>query len=834
MSTATIPGRAPSTDAELVRNLHDRIARLESARTVRVGPWVLGTDNATGNLIATRPGQTVLIDGEGATEIASQAINLSGLESKFVTPEQLELALEGVGGGGPIEDVLGIIQSKFADLYQMLTGSGVDPLQALAKLGDFLKIELGGPVDVSRLPLLPLAHIRDIITELLDDPDFSNPLTLIDLPDWDWLDTDGVDTPGVAQTIADGLTHTIFSNNIPVAEGDTLDVMAKAKWLGLTTSGANPLRVLVSFYNAAGAMIGGGPVLAAQGGAAGNSGGLGGWTTLTGQLPVPAGAKYAVQELTVTPAATGGTVRFGQASVSKSGLLPQGYVSGLLDAISGLWTGIQARLDDFMDLLDVFGGFGVGTGQGQLSDVAARISKLNPLTGTFDSAWLTNMAAITLPNGLSQVPQLGGLVDKATGALSGATQAGQAVVGATVTTAEQVMANLYNMLTANTRKVQALEAQNTASTVGGRQFNINFADYPDGPFPSGLFNLSYSGPGSSVLVISGGKAQWSMVNNGYRRATMQYPTPTLTSFQIVRGTMASPPSQGTNVRIWSVGRANAAMTEFVFARGYCTGFLSYKGDIGAYIGGVERVWASGISLTWSLDLRVVMGVGINARRHMVLSGDTIVWDGIEPAAFQSSLDSNHLYWGAISETDGSNAPGNVAGASVVDNAPPAVVGSTFRASRRIASDVTIAAGGAMLPANFYETVDYISPDITWSPSENAIYVSKQGTYLAQWRCFHGAFATGTSGAGLLWVKRQGGSWQRYALGPMDECPFNVGFGVMATPTNATFGTAIIALNPGDAIAAGFQFSNSMSNTGDAATLADGSQTWFAATRVGIA
>ncbi|UJQ86554.1 minor tail protein [Mycobacterium phage PenguinLover67] len=829
MTTALTPGRNPTTDPELIRSFHDRIARLESARTMRVGDWVLSTEQATGNLIATRPGQTVLIDGQGATEIASKAINLSSLDGKFVTPEQLTLALEGLDTGGPIGDVIGMIESKFADLYQLLTGSGVDPVAALTKLSDFLKIELGGPVDIGRLPLLPLAHIRDIIAELLDDPDFSNPDTLAGFTDWLWDSTDGVDTPGVAKLIADGLTHTIFSNAIPVSEGDTLDVMGKAKWEGLTTSGANPIRVLVSFYNAAGAMIGA-PVLAAQGGAAGTSGGVGGWQALTGSLPVPAGAKTAIQELTVTPAATGGVVKFGQASVSKSGLLPQGYVSGLLDAISGLWSGIQSRIEEFADLLDVFGGFTVGSGNGQLTDVATRISKLNPLTGAFDSAFLTNLSAIVLPNGLSQVPVLGGLVDKATNALSGQNLTGSPFVGAQLPDAEEVMTNLFGMLTANTRKVQALEAQATSASVGGRQFNINFSDYPNGPFPSGLFNLTYSGPGTSQLVIQDGKAQWQMVNNGYRRATMQYPTPTLTSFQIVRGTMATPPSQGTNVRIWSVGRANASMTDFVFARGYCTGFLSYKGDIGRVAGGVEAVWQAGVSLTWSLDLRVVMGVGVNARRHMVLSGDTIVWDGIEPGGAQSVLDANHMYWGAISETDGQNAPGNVAGASVVDNAPPAVIGSTFRASRRSGADTTVPSGAQKMPNNFYETVDYISPDLTYAPGTNCrLTVSKQGTYLVQYRILHGQYASGSFGHGLLW--KNGAPYER---GGWAGNQLNLGFSVNTTLEDATYASFVVPLNPGDFIEPGMNFTANMSNTGDAAAMADGSQSWFAVTRVGIA
>lgn len=822
--TAVVPGRAPATDAELIRSFHDRIRALELSRTVRVGPWVLGSDPLTGALMATRPGQAVLIDGSGATEIAAEAVNLSG----YVTNDQLTAALAGFTPGGT-DGVTDMIDSAFAELYEMLTGTGISPVDALTKLSQFFKIELGGPVDISRLPLLPLSHIRDIISELLDDPDFNNPDTLAGFTDWVWDGTDGVDTPGVAKLVADGLTHTIFSNNIPVAEGDTLDLMAKAKWESLTTSAPTPIQMLVSFYDEADAMIGA-PILLASAGGPGTSGGVGGWVTMTGSQDVPAGASYAVQELNVTPGATGGVVKFGQASLSKSGLLPQGYVSGLLDALSGLWSGLAARAQDFADLLDVFGGFTVGSGDGQLTDVFNRVRWLDPASGLFDAAKLGNLAGLpTIPDGLTKVPDLQALYDAASNALSGNSLIGEELTGTGLDLVKPTMENVFATLAANTRKLQALETEAVAASTGGRKFNINFAEYPDGAFPSGLFNITMSGPGTSSLGISDGRAIWNLVNNGARRATMVYPTPLLTDFMVVRGTMASAPEQGTNVRIWALARVNAAATEYVWARGYCTGFLSYKGDIGCVAGGVTYTWASNVSLTWSLDMRLVCGVGTNARRHQVISGDTIVWDGIEPAGQQSVIANDHRYWGSITETDGQNTPGAIQGVSVVDNAPPAVVGTSFRASRRSGSDVTVGSGGVKLPNNFYETTDYISPDLTYTPGTNCrLTCTKQGTYLVQYRVLHGVYATGTGGHGLLY--KNGAIHTR---GHWGGNPFNASGWAQATTEDATTASFIVPLNPGDYIEPGFHFTNSMSNTGDAAKMADGSQSWFAVTRVGI-
>lgn len=64
MSGLSSPGRNPSTDAELVRDLHDRIRRLEMAQTASAGLWTLFTDPESGELKAIRPGiEAQTVDG---------------------------------------------------------------------------------------------------------------------------------------------------------------------------------------------------------------------------------------------------------------------------------------------------------------------------------------------------------------------------------------------------------------------------------------------------------------------------------------------------------------------------------------------------------------------------------------------------------------------------------------------------------------------------------------------------------------------------------------------------------------------------------------------------
>ncbi|AEK07306.1 minor tail protein [Mycobacterium phage Myxus] len=428
---------------------------------------------------------------------------------------------------------------------------------------------------------------------------------------------------------------------------------------------------------------------------------------------------------------------------------------------------------------------------------------------------------------LSQIPALQGLVDAATNALSGASTIGQEVVGAGLDAVKDTMENLFGMLTKVTRDVQQLQSEQETAANGGKRFNIDFSQYPDGEFPSGLFNLTYSGPGTSRLIIKNGHAQWSTVNNGYRRATMLYPEPTMTPQQIVRGTLASPPAQGTNVRIWSIARANAAGTDYVFARGYCTGFLSYKGDIGCVKNGVEYIWASGVSLTWSLDLRVVCGVGEDPRRHQVYSGTKVIWDGLEPGDKQSIIDDNHCWWGAISETDGNNTPGTVAGASVSDNAPPAVTGSTMRVYRSsTAASADKSSGEAVLPANALDAIDYRSSDITWNAATQTATVTKSGTYMM------GLRVQTTSALGfseerypLIFIN----GVPRIKMAPTRGISVN-GFGVPSTPQDYAFGGDGVSyyLPAGATVRPGLKSDGTLGIVGDA----NASSSWFAMARVG--
>lgn len=285
----------------------------------------------------------------------------------------------------------GLIGTDWGALLGKLTGSQLPaPAEALDQLAKFFRINLGAPITPGRLPLLPLSHISAANPNLLTDGSFDDEATLAPFDDWDWDDTDGRTKPGCAYTVADGTTHTIYSNAIEVGETDTLDVEAYVDWIDLATAGASPLTVAIAAYRADRTLIGGMPARVAQGGGAGSSNG---WQRLHfEEWEPPADAEYVVLELTVAAWATAGIVRFDDALVRKTGTMPQSFVTGLgtalqaaADRVQGvinqIWTGITRQVLDgpknLTDLFEVLGAIPAGNvgGVGGIGTMAATIAE---------------------------------------------------------------------------------------------------------------------------------------------------------------------------------------------------------------------------------------------------------------------------------------------------------------------------------------------------------------------------------------------------------------------------------------------------------------------------
>lgn len=358
-----------------------------------------------------------------------------------------------------------------------------------------------------------------------------------------------------------------------------------------------------------------------------------------------------------------------------------------------------------------------------------------------NSVWLddvvvnqTNvLATAPVPNNVAKSQNL---IDN----LFNAFTAQSGIANATLPDAFNVMTSLFGQLNTNTRKIQDMTAVTGGKSVSGSTVTVDFSNYADGPLPS-IFTTTYSGTGTSTLGIKSGQSQWTtQVNDNDRSALVIYNVaPTNTDFQIVRGTMTQAPNDGGisgNPRVSAVARCNSpsAPTSFVWARGYSIGWMQWHADIGCTVAGVETVWATGIALTWAMDMYFQAGVGTNARQYQLWSGNTVVYTHNEVGTV-SNLGAGYRYWGAKSEIRKGNfnpiTSGQIGGCATSDNAPPTYVGSGAMLYRTNTAQTTANNGATNYVSNgdgFFNN-SLTTPDITVDGTWGGFQVSVAGWYV---------------------------------------------------------------------------------------------------------
>ena len=243
-------------------------------------------------------------------------------------------------------DASKIISGTFAQSF--VTGLPAALAAALTGTSPLNAQNLFNQVSSSLLGLVPFSHIGQANPNLIATPTFDSAAALIGNPNWTWDGTDGHTTNGSASAVANGTVQTLTSNVIQVAQGQVMTIGAWVKYIGLTaTAGQNAIRVNVAGF------LGSTPVTTAIAASiASPTGTTGGWTQVSGSYTIPSGIDNIVVQLQITADATAVTVKYDDASATKTQLMSGNWMSGFSGGGSTVIQDLQGITDNIVQAIN--------------------------------------------------------------------------------------------------------------------------------------------------------------------------------------------------------------------------------------------------------------------------------------------------------------------------------------------------------------------------------------------------------------------------------------------------------------------------------------------------
>ena len=392
----------------------------------------------------------------------------------------------------------------------------------------------------------------------------------------------------------------------------------------------------------------------------------------------------------------------------------------------------------------------------------------------------------------------GGFVAGLFNAFSG----GGAASTATVAQANSAASGVYSTTATNNQNIGGMTGLNVTtlnqalqkSAAGrgggnsGTNVTLNFSSYANQSTMSGIFTpftaaLSNAGTGggpipttytsgggtlvsqASEMGITGGVAAWQS-STAEARDYELYPTTTTTDYQVVSLNLASVSTNMSDFALF--GRSNST-------GGTCViGFVSaggYHVEIGCFVGGTYTSLDS-VNLSSNVPAgalcELVLGNESTSNPYalsFVINGTTVL--SFSDTSHISQYGSSYRYAGMGMDqfigpglTYTQYTPPAVSQWGLADNAPPAVIGSGFRAFRSTTTNTglgttgTVTLGGGTytyygLAASSFDTVQWITGDLTFTSSTNTLTVSIAGWYMVEVGLGITASATSNIGAGLL-------------------------------------------------------------------------------------
>ncbi|QTF82026.1 minor tail protein [Mycobacterium phage Fefferhead] len=691
--------------------------------------------------------QALMIDRDPMRSIFAEPAKLPKLDAEAIWRQWLDglKMLTGLDLSSPLALVtsLGDLIKGALDPAQLLEtlgkifGWASGPLHTVEQLAGWVGQTVFGLIDPRRLAQIPLGSIVAESPNLLPNGSFTDAIA-IDDPAAVWVrDTSTFrSAPASARTDANGTIRELLSIDlVPVKPGQKLDVGGWMRWANLSAA-AGSIGIGLMTYGPDGEHRVDIKMMPTTGGTVTS------WQECKGQYTVPASGVDNVRvRLVVSDGATAGRVFYDDLFANLgSNKLQINFVEGLAGELANALGAAQqaaANLANFLNTQwqQLLNGVAGGVG-GTIASIIDRLQHFNPF-GLFDASKLRNIGDMP-PIGQGQVNgllgDLGGIIDNAVRGAGNLVGNGFGVFDLF----DALRGMQANIADANAA-LAALQSEQQGNATSGKKLLVNVGEWPDSPAAPTVFTrVSKSGSGGIATVK--GALDWQDAGSGSASEVYLYNADELLTdyFEVAMVMPRRPEDEAFGLFMptynYLIGRANAAGNTYVFAR---VGYSRCR--IGVVVNGVTTLLGpSDISFAAPAGSLIRFRGGTTGGvRSFQLQVNSQVIGAANDTGNVSQVGENFrkvgLAFEATGRGGGQGTPGSVSVFAANDNAPVEVVGSTARFYRNTATGINKPVGTAVLPANTLNTVDYISPDLTWDQAAQKVTVSRSGTYLVSMR-----------------------------------------------------------------------------------------------------
>lgn len=679
-----------------------------------------------------------------------------------------------------------------------------------------------------------IADLFNFVPELIVDPLLQFAETVLGGEDFEYDDTITHLNPltgkvsNSIKVLADGNLKELYGSPMRVYEGQQVDGGIFARWQGLTGSGS-PIKLFLALFQqdspsatpvaVSEQLLGSIPFSA-----------NGSFTQLLDDITIPDGVNQARLKLQVDETATGGQINFASPTLTKplvdSLWANQLGLSGVWDVLGNIFSGtggtgntLASVLSKGLLLLDALG----GQAGADVPDILQRFLHIGT-DGTFFAGALSNINSIPQITQDDRIPFVGMLRS----ALGGGLNQGGSSDTFTVDDIFDLFQRHSNQVAQQGAAINELQTQQIADITSGSRAVETFEYIDNDSMAETLWDvawLSGSQAQAFIAVTDGHNAGMERISGSNIVEIGRYKGPnnhTETGFQrsavVVHTPMAKNSGAETHVYAWM----SDDMTKWARANYGANGQVKFEYKNGGAITQLGST-ATGVPIPPVGSILPVLAgtdggervleayVGLQ-RVHTVTDVGNVI-----------DITQRGGGWG---QKYGTGSPGKVTQYTLGDNVPVAVTGSTIRVFRAATSGVTKGGGSGPVPANTFDTVDYISSDIAWNPATSTAKFATAGTYLFSGR-FEMSNPIGFSEE--LYPTIVVGGSAKIRGGARRGISANA-FGIPSFPQDRSAGgdAMLLYLQPNTSVQFGFFATQSNTVIGDA----DGGKTWFSAVKIG--